>query len=610
LEDWTHGDRRALDRLLPLVYAELRRIAVRQLRRERAGHSLQPTALVHEGHRQRGGSGGDSMRLRIGILSLLLSGAVGALLAQQPAAVEEAETVTAPVEVDGVDLFRVRGVSSLPAAERAQRIRNQIVAVAAAPSIAVDSLRLVERPNATAIVAGETPIMLVVEADAAVDQVGRIELATTHLDRIRRAVTDYRQARSPAVLRRSVIDALVATALAGLLIAIVFWLARLVERWLTRRLQSRIHSFEIHSFEVLRAERIWASLRGTLLAIRMIAFLAIGLVYTGFVLAQFPWTRPASHDMVALALVPLRAMGTGLVNQIPSLVFLIVLFVVVRLGLRIIRLFFDGVQQGSVRLESFEPEWAGPTYKLLRLAIVAFALVVAYPYIPGSNTAAFQGISLFIGVVFSLGSSAAIANIIAGYMITYRRALKVGDRVRIGNAVGDVIDTRLQVTHLRSFKNEEIIIPNSQILAGEVLNYSSLARTHGLILHTEVGIGYETPWRQVEAMLLMAAERTDGLSKDPRPFVLEKRLGDFAVAYELNAYCRDVPAMNQLYAALHRNILDVFNEYGVQIMTPAYEGDPPEPKVVSPENWHTAPAVTSTAGRGQSATHAEGELAQ
>ncbi len=553
------------------------------------------------------------MRLRIGILSLLLIGAVGAqwpLLAQQPAAVEEAETVTAPVEVDGVELFRVRGVTSLPAAERAQRIRNRIVAVAADPSIAVDSLRLVERPNATAIVAGETPIMLVVEADAAVDQVGRIELATTHLDRIRRAVTDYRQARSPAVLRRSVIDALVATALAGLLIASVFWLARLVERWLTRRLQSRIHSFEIHSFEVLRAERIWASLRGTLLAIRMIAFLAIGLVYTGFVLAQFPWTRPASHDMVALALVPLRAMGNGLVNQIPSLVFLVVLFVVVRLGLRIIRLFFDGVQQGSVRLESFEPEWAGPTYKLLRLAIVAFTLVVAYPYIPGSNTAAFQGISLFIGVVFSLGSSAAIANIIAGYMITYRRALKVGDRVRIGNAVGDVIDTRLQVTHLRSFKNEEIIIPNSQILAGEVLNYSSLARTHGLILHTEVGIGYETPWRQVEAMLLMAAERTDGLSKDPRPFVLEKRLGDFAVAYELNAYCRDVPAMNQLYAALHRNILDVFNEYGVQIMTPAYEGDPPEPKLVSPENWHTAPAVPSTAGRGQSAAHAEGELAQ
>lgn len=143
------------------------------------------------------------------------------------------------------------------------------------------------------------------------------------------------------------------------------------------------------------------------------------------------------------------------------------------------------------------------------------------------------------------------------------------------------------MTHLRSFKNEEIIISNSQIISGEVVNYSSLARAHGLILHTEVGIGYDTPWRQVETLLLTAADLLTG----PRPFVLEKRLGEFAVTDELNVYCSDAKAMNQLYAALHRNILDVFNEYGVQIMTPAYESDPPEPKVVAPTNRHAAPAI-------------------
>jgi small-conductance mechanosensitive channel len=231
----------------------------------------------------------------------------------------------------------------------------------------------------------------------------------------------------------------------------------------------------------------------------------------------------------------------------------------------------------------------------VRLAVVAFALVVGYPYIPGSSTAAFQGITVFIGIVFSLGSSAVIGNIIAGYMMTYRRALKVGDRVKIGDTVGDVIDTRLQVTHLRSLKNEEIIIPNAQIMNGEVLNYSSLAHDKGLILHTEVGIGYETPWHQVEAMLLTAAERTEGLAKEPSPFILEKRLGDFAVTYELNAYCHDVKAMMPLYAALHRNILDVFNACGVQIMTPAYEGDPAEPKVAPPETWHAPPQLPRTA---------------
>jgi small-conductance mechanosensitive channel len=177
--------------------------------------------------------------------------------------------------------------------------------------------------------------------------------------------------------------------------------------------------------------------------------------------------------------------------------------------------------------------------------------------------------------------------------MTYRRAFRIGDRIKVGNVAGEVIEMRLQVTHLRSPKNEELIIPNSQILNGEVLNYSSLAQSRGLILHTEVGIGYETPWRQVEAMLLLAAERTDGLSRQPSPFVLEKALGDFAVTYELNVYADNATAMPLLYAALHRNILDVFNEYGVQIMTPAYEGDPAEPKVVKPESWYTAPAVVT-----------------
>jgi small-conductance mechanosensitive channel len=182
-------------------------------------------------------------------------------------------------------------------------------------------------------------------------------------------------------------------------------------------------------------------------------------------------------------------------------------------------------------------------------------------------------------------------------MMTYRRAFRIGDRVKIGDAVGEVLEMRLQVTHLRSLKNEELVIPNSQILASTVLNYSSLSGARGLILHTEVGIGYDTPWRQVEAMLFDAARRTAGVSKDPKPFVLEKKLGDFAVTYELNAYTKDFREMNELYAELHRNILDVFNEYGVQIMTPAYEKDPPAPKLVPQKDWYIAPAARPSASK-------------
>jgi small-conductance mechanosensitive channel len=175
-------------------------------------------------------------------------------------------------------------------------------------------------------------------------------------------------------------------------------------------------------------------------------------------------------------------------------------------------------------------------------------------------------------------------------MLSYRRAFRVNDRVKIGDVTGDVTEVRVQVTHLKTVKNEEVIVPNSTILNNEVINYSSHARREGLILHTEVGIGYETPWRQVEGMLLLAAERTKGLLKSPPPFVRQTKLGDFAVTYELNAYCADALQMGILYTEMHRNILDVFNEYGVQIMTPAYEGDPEIPKVVPKEQWYTEPA--------------------
>jgi small-conductance mechanosensitive channel len=517
------------------------------------------------------------------------------LWAQQPAAADDAEIQVAPVELDGAELFHVRGVSSLPAPMRARRIHDQIVAVASDPRIAVESLRVVDENGLTRIVANDQPIMAVVDADAALEQVGRIALAAANVDRLRRAITDYRQARSPAALRRAAIRSLAATAILALCIVALVWGGRRADEALTRRFKSRIQSVGIQSFQLMRAEQIWSSLRSALFAVRTIAFLAVVLLFAGFVLAQFPWTRSMSRDMVGFALVPVRVIGGGLIASIPSLVFLTVLFVVIRVTLRVIRVFFGAVRDGTVRLRNFDPDWSEPTYKILRLAVIAFALVVGYPYIPGSSTAAFQGISVFIGIVFSLGSSAAIGNIIAGYMMTYRRALKLGDRVKIGETVGDVIDMRLQVTHLRSLKNEEIIIPNSQIMTGEVLNYSSLAREHGLILHTEVGIGYDTSWQQVEAMLLAAAGRTEGLASTPPPFVLEKRLGDFAVTYELNVYCSDVKAMMPLYAALHRNILDVFNACGVQIMTPAYEGDPAEPKIVPPEKWHAPVELPPTA---------------
>jgi small-conductance mechanosensitive channel len=435
--------------------------------------------------------------------------------------------------------------------------------------------------------------MIVTDVEARLEAADRRLLAGAYLTEIRAAIQGYREARTREALTRSGISVAVATAVLAGVLALVIWSWRRLNAALEARYRRRVQSLEIQSFEILRAERIWSVVPRMLDGARAIVVLLIVFLYLQYVLALFPWTRGVANRMLEYVVDPLWAIGGGIAGEIPDVVFLVILFVVTRYLLKVVHLLFAAVGRGQVVFAGFEREWAEPTYKLLRVGIIVLALVVAYPYIPGSESDAFKGISIFIGIVLSLGSSSAIANMIAGYMMTYRRAFRVGDRVKIGDTVGDVVEMRLQVTHLKTIKNEEVIVPNSTILNNVVVNYSSLARKKGLILHTTVGIGYETPWRQVEAMLLAAAERTRGLMPEPPPFVRQKSLGDFAITYELNVYCDSAQAMNALYTELHRNVLDVFNEFGVQIMTPAYEGDPERPKVVPKEQWFAAPAKSS-----------------
>jgi small-conductance mechanosensitive channel len=512
----------------------------------------------------------------------------------------DAEIETAAVAVDGRVLFRVRGVSSFPAQARAAAIAQRIEHVAGNPAIPAESVRLVESEGYSSIMAGDRRLMALFDSDASVEQVARQTLGVALQERIRTAIEDYRHDRKPEVLRRHAADAALATLLLTTLVALMIWSVRRLNILLEQRLRSRIHDLGIQSFEIVRAESIWTGLRAALSGLRLLAILGAIFIYVDFVLSRFPWTRWLAEHLAEDALRPLKLIGEGLIGYFPNLVFLVVLTLVSRFFLRLLRLFFDAVGQGSVTLPHFEADWAQPTYKIARFSLIILALIVAYPYIPGSDSAAFKGVSLLLGVIISLGSSSVIANLIAGLLITYRRAFKIGDRVTIGEVTGEVTDVRLQVTHLRTLKNEEVTIPNSQILNGHVMNYSALAMRRGLILHATVGIGYETPWRQVEAMLLLAAARTPGLLTEPAPFVMHTGLGDFCVSYEINAYCSDAQAMERLYTQLRRNILDIFNEYGVQIMTPAYEGDPREAKVVAKEQWYAAPAASETGNAGAS----------
>ncbi len=498
----------------------------------------------------------------------------------------------ARVMVDGRVLFRVRGVTAFPAPDRATAISGRIRAVAADETIPPTALRLVANGNSADIVAGDTVIMRVFDADAIAEAPGldRHALAEIYLAKISSAVRQYREERSPERLARDAILAGVLTAiLALILVGIVIGL-----RWAVTRIERRYHSavehVESETFRIISAASIWIAVRFTVRLLTVTAVLVIFYTYLHLVLDLFPWTRPVSTNLRALTIAPLLTLISQVVAAIPDLLIIAVIVLVARYAVKLALLFFSAIENQTIKIPNFDVEWATPTYNIVRVLIVAFAAVIAYPYIPGSQSAAFKGITIFIGVLFSLGSSSLLANVIAGYTMTYRRAFHVGDRIQIGEFMGDVTQVRLMVTHLRSIKNEELVVPNSLILNSNVINYTSLARERGLILHTTVGIGYETPWRQVEAMLLLAADRTPGLLREPRPFVLQRSLGDYAVTYELNVHCDKPAEMFRLYTELHRNVLDVFNEYHVQIMTPSYVADPAEPKVVPSEQWFARPA--------------------
>jgi small-conductance mechanosensitive channel len=250
------------------------------------------------------------------------------------------------------------------------------------------------------------------------------------------------------------------------------------------------------------------------------------IVYFQIVLSFFPWTRPVAHQILNYVLVPLRSMGAGFRDHIPNILFVAVLSTITAYLLKFIRFFFTEVESGKLVIPGFFSEWSKPTYNIVRVLVIGFAVVVAFPYIPGSRSPAFQGVSLFLGVLFSLGSTSMVANVVAGLVLTYMRAFKVGDVVAIGESRGVVLAVSLLVTRIRTPKKIEITIPNSMILGTHVINFSNAAREDGVILNTSLTIGYDTPWRQVEALLLMAADRTPGF-EDASPLCIAEGTGGF-----------------------------------------------------------------------------------
>ncbi len=504
----------------------------------------------------------------------------------------------ATIIVDGIALFRVAGSPTVPARARAKAITKRIRLLA--QDNAFDPNTLVLRKvddTLVKIFAGEQHILDYFKEDAQLEgNFSPIDLAEELVfPNIIKSINNYRNERKSKVLLEKSIRALGWTVFLSVLLFMLLWFFKRVEIFIEKRFSREIDKLEAKSYKLLKSQYIWRVLETITHLIRAVLILGVVYFFIDSVLSLFPWTRYVSQTLLGYIVTPLISMSWAIIDYLPNLFFLVIFFFVIRFVLRLTYAFFDGINQGQIRISGFDAEWAWPTFQIVRALMIILALVVAYPYLPGSGSEAFKGITLLLGVLFSIGSSSLIANIIAGYTMTYRRAFRVGDRIRIGTNVGDVTRIRSMVTHLRSLKNEEVVVPNSTILNGEITNYSSMADKYGLILHTNVGIGYEVPWRQVEAMLLMAAERTEGLQPRTEPFVLQTALEDFSISYELNVYTRKADQIPKIYAELHRNIQDVFNEYEVAIMTPHYISDTESAKIVKKEHWYASPAQSPKA---------------
>jgi small-conductance mechanosensitive channel len=484
-----------------------------------------------------------------------------------------------PVYFDARPLFEIRGISALPATDRADLIQGRLRAAAEDPSFDPATIAVTPAGDGLRIGTPGRPLVTVYPADAELEEVAPSVLATAVRDRLAQAIADYRAARTPEGVQSAIRQAVLWTVgFAAAIVALVL-VARAALAFIDRHVEGRIEVWEARARNVVRLRAIWDMMRAAL----RVAFVIVGVLaiyaWLNAVLLALPWTREAGREVLARVSSPVRRIGAGIASAVPDLIALAVIVALTIALLRISRRMFAMVAAGTLRFRNFDPDWAVPTERLVRVLVILFAAIMAYPYVPGSSTEAFKAIGIFAGVLISFGASSIVANLFAGQTLIYRRAFRVGDRISVADVTGDVEEISAQATYIRTPKNERVTIPNAMVLSNQVTNYSHFARDQGLILHTEVGIGYEVAWKDVEAMLLEAARRTPGVLTEPAPFVLQKRLGDYSPVYELNVHTRSARGMIATYSALHACIQDVFAERGMQIMTPSYVADPPDPKV-------------------------------
>ncbi|QVM94398.1 mechanosensitive ion channel [Pseudomonas sp. SORT22] len=523
---------------------------------------------------------------------LLIGGLLlGALTwAQEPgAAAASAEPVELKVFNRSIMLFRATVLGETPQlrVKRARTVIGETLDDSPDPQVSLDPVQ-----SSYLVLLGDKRAFIVSSRDIDPLSQGTVrEAAEQAAANLRQAVGEQREARNLQRLARAGLAAALATALyLALLWAIAFTRGKLQAR-LPRLMRRHARTLSVGQTPVIEANFFYTLIRRVLESVRWLLIALLSYEWLGFVLSRFPYTRPWGERLNEYLLELLRYLLEGMISAVPGLVVALAIFFIARGAVAFSRRLLRRLAVPGT-LSWLNQETLAPTTRLTALAIWLFALAMAYPYLPGAGTDAFKGLSVLIGLMISLGATSVVGQAAAGLILTYTRTLRPGEFVRIGEYEGTVTELGMFTTRIRTGLGEVLTLPNSLITASVTKNYSRIVEGEGYVVDTTVTIGYDTPWRQVEAMLLEAARRTNGILEQPLPQVFQTALSDFYPEYRLVAQA--IPSQPRpravLLSELHGHIQDVFNEYGVQIMSPHYLGDPQQPKSVPPAQWYSAPA--------------------
>lgn len=495
-----------------------------------------------------------------------------------------------PVMLDGKTLFFIRrGVSSFSAEERANAITRRIERIAQNDSIPIENLTIEHLPddNSLYLSVDQEVILTVTKQDAKAYRSTPELLAQQALQKIQVAIAQYRQDRKPEQLLKNIIYTVIASFAFLIISFAVIKISGKLFPFIRRLIESLTPGIQIGNVEIISSSKISFFWLRFLRIIRLFFLFLLLFNYATFVLRLFPWTRVFGESILGYFYQSLELVLSSIAQYLPNAFIIAIIIFITYYLIGLIKPFFTAIERGNLVIPGFYTDWAKPTYNILLVIIIAIAAIVAFPYLPGFDSPAFRGVSVFLGLLLSLGSTSAIANVIGGIILIYTRAFRIGDHIQVGEVIGDLIEKNFLVIRICTPTNKIITIPNSSLLSSNVINFSISSRelNRNLIIQTTITLGYDLPWRKAHTTLIEAALETVHILKEPAPFVLQTSLDNFYISYQLNAYTNQPNLMVIIYSELHQNIQDKCNEAGIEILSPSYTSLRDGNTTTIPENY-------------------------